>query len=346
MLEDALKRDTVRAKNVGWGRQPTTASLTEDDARSARSLDAERPLTPGQPTNISPTLHTAQEGRFFKFRFGSTTPNSSGFSTPNGVHPSHLSSASLSSLSASKDEEIEKLTLELEKQKKERRSALEEKKKLEDELESLSQALFEEVCAWLSQGGARRALIDVIVTQANKMVAQERMKVADLEEELRERASEREALKLAMKILEEENQRFRAVLASAPQAVRQARATPPPRRLSPSPSRSHSRQSSNSSLTIPIVRHTLESPYASPQYMTPTESSPWGGGTTRAEKTPTTADPAQDKTTQPEKAARSLPPPLEVDHWADSPNIAPGRMPAPPETAGPDRGVSAIRSFT
>ena len=63
------------------------------------------------------------------------------------------------------------------------------------------------------------------VTQANKMVAEERMKVADLEAELRERASEREALKLAMKILEEENQRFRAILASASQAVRQARAT-------------------------------------------------------------------------------------------------------------------------
>ena len=155
MLEDALKRDTVRARNVGWGRQPTTATILEDDARSARSLDAERPLTPSQPTNVSPTLHSSfgQEGKFFKFRFGSTTPSSSGFTTPNGVHPSHLTSASLSSLSASRDEEIEKLTLELEKQKKERRTALEEKKKVEDELESLSQALFEEVCARISQGG-------------------------------------------------------------------------------------------------------------------------------------------------------------------------------------------------
>lgn len=40
--------------------------------------------------------------------------------------------------------------LELEKQKKERRIALEEKRKVEDELESLSQALFEEVCARLN----------------------------------------------------------------------------------------------------------------------------------------------------------------------------------------------------
>ena len=153
MLEDALKRDTVRARNVGWGRQSTTTTpILEDDARSARSLDAERPPTPSQPTGVSPTIHTSQgqEGRFFKFRFGNITPSSSGFTTPNGVHPSHLTSASLPSLAASRDEEIEKLTLELEKQKKERRVALEEKRKVEDELESLSQALFEEVCARLN----------------------------------------------------------------------------------------------------------------------------------------------------------------------------------------------------
>ena len=148
MLEDALKRDSVRARNVGWARQ-ATVSVLDDDARSTRSFDAERPVTPNQPVNVSPTIHPpqGQDGRFFKFRFGNTTPgSSSGFATPNGIHPSHLSSASLSSLSSSKDDEIEKLTLELEKQRKECKTALEEKKKVEDELESLSQALFEEVC--------------------------------------------------------------------------------------------------------------------------------------------------------------------------------------------------------
>jgi hypothetical protein len=157
MLEDALKRDSARARNVGWGRQSATASILDDDTRSTRSptrsLDVERPATPSQPASVSPTIHPpqsqpqAQEGRFFKFRFGNTTPGStSGFATLNGVHPSHLSSASLPSLSSSKDDEIEKLTQELEKHKKECSSALEEKKKVEDELESLSQALFEEVC--------------------------------------------------------------------------------------------------------------------------------------------------------------------------------------------------------
>jgi hypothetical protein len=147
MLEDALRRDIVRARNVGWARQ-ASGSILDDDTRSARSLDAERPATPNQPAK-SPTVHPPQnqEGKFFKFRFGSTTPSSSsGFVTPNGIHPSHLSSASLPSLSSSKDEEIEKLTSELAKQKNLCQAALEEKKKVEDELESLSQALFEEVC--------------------------------------------------------------------------------------------------------------------------------------------------------------------------------------------------------
>lgn len=154
MLEDALRRDSVRARNVGWGRQ-VSVSVLDDDTRSTKSIDAERPTTPSQPTNGSPTVHPPQnqEGRFFKFRFGSTTPSSSsGFAIPNGIHPSHLSSASLPSLSSSKDEEIEKLTSDLANQKKLCQAALEEKKQVEDELESLSQALFEEVCIQPTRG--------------------------------------------------------------------------------------------------------------------------------------------------------------------------------------------------
>jgi len=171
------------------------------------------------------------------------------------------------------------------------------------------------------------------------------MKVADLEAELRERASEREALKLAMKILEEENQRFRAILASASQAVRQARATTPAQRPSPSPSRSHSQHSSKSSLSIPIARHPPGSPpQASPQYLTPSESSPWTSDT-RAGKTPTTSDFFQDKTLQSERVAQSLLPPLEVNRWADSPDGTPGYISAPPETAEPDEGASTTWPF-
>lgn len=164
------------------------------------------------------------------------------------------------------------------------------------------------------------------------------MKVADLEDELKERASEREAMKLAMKILEEENQRFRSILASASQSVRNVRSTTSTRCLTPSPSRSHSRHSSRSSLHIPIAPSTPGSPRASPQYLTPAESSPWVGDTTYPEKTPTTTD-------YPQPATRSLPPPLEVNGWADSPST-PYYTSVPPETTEPDEGASTARAAT
>jgi len=167
------------------------------------------------------------------------------------------------------------------------------------------------------------------------------MKVADLEDELRESASEREALKLAMKILEEENQRFRTILVSASQVVRNVKATTPTQHLTPSPSRSHSRHSSGSSLSIPIAPSTPGSPRASPQYLTPNESSPWVGNAMYPGKTPTTADFTKDEETvhvQPQPVTRSLPPPLEVDGWAESPNT-PDCTSAPPETAEPDEGA-------
>ena len=178
------------------------------------------------------------------------------------------------------------------------------------------------------------------------MVAVERMKVTDLEDELRERASEREALKLAMGILEEENQRFRAILVSASQAPRHVKPTTPTRHLTPSPSRSHSRHSSRSSSSIPIPSPTPGSPRASPQYMTPAESSPWVGHTTCPEKMPTAVDFVKDEeTVQPRPVTRSLPPPLEVDSWADSPNT-PYYTSAPPDAAEPDGGATTTRLST
>ena len=182
-----------------------------------------------------------------------------------------------------------------------------------------------------------------MVTQANKMVAEERMKVADLEEELRERASEREALKLAMRILEEENQRFRGILASASQAVRNVKAATPTQRLTPSPSRSHSRHSSKSSLSIPIAPSTPGSPSASPRYLTPSESSPWVSNTTHSGKTPTTVDFSGDREiVQPQPGTRSLPPPLDIDGWADSPST-PYYTSALPDTTESNEGASTAR---
>ena len=177
------------------------------------------------------------------------------------------------------------------------------------------------------------------------MVAQERMKVADLEAELRECTSEREALKLAMKILEEENQRFRNILASASQVVRTARATTPAQLHVSSPSRSHSRRSSqSSSLSIPIVPSAPDSPYANPQSLTHVESLPSVVNITYPRNTTTTVDPWTGKEpVQPQPVTRLPPPLLELDGWADSPDGTPHYTSAPPETAEPDQGEGTAR---
>lgn len=170
---------------------------------------------------------------------------------------------------------------------------------------------------------ACRGLIKSTITQANRMVAEERMKVADLGEELRERASEHEALKLAMKVLEEENQQFRNTLTSTPRAVRNVEAAIPAQALAPSPSRSHSRHSSKSSLSIPVAPSTPGSPRASPQYLTPAEPSPWIDDTTYLGNTLTTVGfPGDGEIVQPRPGTRSPPPPLDADGFADSPSTS------------------------
>lgn len=178
------------------------------------------------------------------------------------------------------------------------------------------------------------------------MVAQERMKVADLEAELKESVSEREALKLAMKILEEENQQFRNVLAPASQAVQQVRTTTPTQRLTPSPSPSHSRHSSRSSLSVlNAIGSAPGSPRANPQCLTPVE--PLLLVTNRAypEDTRATVDLAERKEpVQQQPGKRSPPPPLEVDCWPDSPDT-PCSTFAPPD-AEPDEGETTARLNT
>lgn len=150
------------------------------------------------------------------------------------------------------------------------------------------------------------------------MVARERMRVADLEAELREFASEREALKLAMKVLEEENQRFRDTLASDSHPVRQVKTATPSRRLTPSPSRSHGRHSSSSS--VPYAAGSApDSPHANLRYLAPVEPLPSVGNGTC--------------------------PPLEVECWPDSPTT-PYYTSALPETAEPDEGETTARLIT
>ncbi|KAG1752847.1 hypothetical protein EDB19DRAFT_1670155 [Suillus lakei] len=220
MLEEALKRETpCSAKDVGWRRWSAREAqnmqrVSEEEHR--RSLDygplnesgapshpANAPSivvngTEPSPTTPSPapsstTSLNSQEGRFFRFRFNSGSKPPAVHSIQQ--HSSHLTSPSLPTLVAStREKELLELQEQLERERLAHTLAAAEKAAIEAELESLSQALFEE---------------------ANKMVATERIKRAETEEELQEVRLEKDALKDALRLIEGENGRLRGAQLSA-----------------------------------------------------------------------------------------------------------------------------------
>lgn len=201
MLEDALKRSSG-SKDVGWRRsaahaEPAPASEQHDGSPEI----AEGELSP-PPTATVSSAPATQDSRFFRFRFssGRTTPQPPG-SPPMSASrstPGHLTSASLPSLvplvapepnTKELDDakaELEEARTALERERVALARSLEDKRNLEEELESLSQALFEE---------------------ANKMVAQERIKRAEAEEELGEARAEKDALRAALRLIEDDRLR-------------------------------------------------------------------------------------------------------------------------------------------
>ncbi|KAK7031088.1 hypothetical protein VNI00_013692 [Paramarasmius palmivorus] len=221
MLEEALKASGPgSSKDVGWRRwsareaESQTRTSTSGDKRPySQSVDlpvhvaAPSPAESTDSLPTSPATGTPQESRFFKFRFNSSSSNISNNNsrpgTPvqpqqqhNGHH--HLASASMTSLHISKEKEIEELTAELDKERQAKKDVMKEKEALEAELESLSQALFEE---------------------ANKMVAQERIKRAESEEELKEARQQKEALKSALRLVEQEMENLRSSSGSSTSAA-------------------------------------------------------------------------------------------------------------------------------
>ena len=147
MLEDALKRsDSGQSKDVGWRRTSVRegepgiqrTSLDRPNATEYSSLPTEV-ISP--PNSASPP--PSSDNRFFKFKF-SMAPNTRPGTPPQNI-PHHLNSPSMPSLSSLRSKEVEELTTELEKERAARKALAKEKSDLEDELESLSQALFEEV---------------------------------------------------------------------------------------------------------------------------------------------------------------------------------------------------------
>lgn len=175
MLEDALKRGTSgRRVDIGW-------------ERSSASISYPSPATAPLPATLStgPASNAPMaksETGFFKFLrnnpVSSTLPpiphhlhresgGSSGVHTPHSSidgpststfnplrNQSHLTSPSMPSLHATNggatglSRREEELAQALQRERASTVKVLEEKRKLEEELESLSQALFEEVTTW------------------------------------------------------------------------------------------------------------------------------------------------------------------------------------------------------
>ncbi|KAF8635059.1 hypothetical protein AX17_004039 [Amanita inopinata Kibby_2008] len=225
MLEDALKRESNgHSRDVGWRRrsgrdidQPCikpyeggagtpeerskSLDLTSDNTTTGDSNAGSSVTSPVVPATPPAPASASQDSRFFRFRFtgaSSGTPSrpSTRPTTPSGSKGPvasvggayHLTSPSMPSLPTHTAKEVEDLMSELDKERAARKNIAQEKASLEAELESLSQALFEE---------------------ANKMVATERMKRAETEEELREARLEQEALRSALRCIEGENSHLR-----------------------------------------------------------------------------------------------------------------------------------------
>lgn len=129
---------------------PNTPAMSGDMPSPSPYIN---PATSPQP--VSPLPPATHDSRFFRFRFGSSAPSRP--QSPSAQQrksdlerdASHLTSASLPSLVvppvAGPSKREEELAAELEAQKRKHEDLAEEKKLLEAELESLSQALFEEV---------------------------------------------------------------------------------------------------------------------------------------------------------------------------------------------------------
>lgn len=179
MLEEALKHDTSgQSKDVGWRRTSGRDNDPRTSLERSQSLDYSQvssdpspPPSASTPTSSAST--STQDNRFFKFRFSTSSATTSRPATrpgtPGGspnpatsVHSHHLTSPSMPLLSSARSKELEEITAELEKERSARKSIFDQKKALEEELESLSQALFEEVRNSCSYSEPRHMVLIVI----------------------------------------------------------------------------------------------------------------------------------------------------------------------------------------
>ncbi|KAJ7762644.1 hypothetical protein B0H16DRAFT_518350 [Mycena metata] len=252
MLEEALKSNSGQ-HNIGWRRASGAGSTSNPSHGGSGSVDsitstASASTTQGQggspvSANNSPT-EAASNSRFFKtfFSNGGTRP-----STPT-LPPTHLTSPSLPSLhhaGGAEDDALQtalqaaRATAEQARQaaERERQLAIRERKAadkaradavaaardkaaLEAEIESLSQALFEEANNMVASERKRRAELEGELKAVTAQMSRREVELGRLREEIRggreameeleEVREEREALKSALRVVEGENVELRS----------------------------------------------------------------------------------------------------------------------------------------
>ncbi|CAE6506815.1 unnamed protein product [Rhizoctonia solani] len=243
----ASRRPPANSLSYSTSSVTSSGSIDEHGAKIIVHAPSPQSPPPRAATTIPTAGPGPGESRFFRFRFGSKTPSptaaihqtqaNKAASPPPSLSATHLTSASLPSLGLAledvpptppstssamstgarvpdpelvalerklkdreeevrakeesiqaRDKELQELKAKLEAEKKACIELEKEKSKVTEEIETLTQSLFEE---------------------ANKMVADERRKMAEVEALLRETEEERDAVRGAMKVVEGENGRLR-----------------------------------------------------------------------------------------------------------------------------------------
>ncbi|EJU02898.1 hypothetical protein DACRYDRAFT_106982 [Dacryopinax primogenitus] len=190
MLEEALARTPASAQPLGWRRHSARDGVHREVQSAAPDYPQRRSWDTVGSIDSSP-----EELTFWQ----SLTRPASAAPRPSTPHPpltaigvmrerQSLTSASTPALLDGTLVEVERLRDALRNERAQSESLKKEKAGLEQEIESLSQALFEE---------------------ANKMVSDERKRRAAAEIDLQEMRDEREAMKRTLRMVEEENRKLR-----------------------------------------------------------------------------------------------------------------------------------------
>ncbi|KAJ7613418.1 hypothetical protein FB45DRAFT_938319 [Roridomyces roridus] len=225
MLEEALKSSAGSGRDVGWRRASRDSSNAS--ASSTVSHEATSPVAGSSPTEGS----AGSNSRFFKTFFNSRpgTPTTA-TSSASHQHPAgHLTSPSMPSLSTTHEVDDalqsalhaakaaeEKARQEAEKARQEAAAALKDKAALEAEVESLSQALFEEANRMVASERKRRAEVEGELKKLQPMAEElkrtrgELREARGVKEALEEALEEKAALRSALRLIEGENVELRS----------------------------------------------------------------------------------------------------------------------------------------